>query len=240
MADFDSKIRESQDQVAKAQGKITEITSRIEVARAKIEAGEAAIDVENATLDDVHQHTDLMNANIADLIMGLDDVTAGFSRDFDEMRNKTGMESFIGIFSNAKAESLRQERMRTASIDDKLQDLIAKSDIIVKLLQGQLDMLNTQKNSEENNLTGTLDDREATVGSLEGVRAEITAMDPKIIELENKISVEQDAAKRTKLETELAALNTRYNALVQAEQVQLMRALEACYRSAREGREVTA
>jgi peptidoglycan hydrolase CwlO-like protein len=221
MADFDSKIRESQEQVAKAQTKISEITSRIETARAKIEAGEAAIDVENATLDDVHQHTDLMNANIADLIMGLDDVTAGFSRDFDEMRNKTGMESFIGIFSNAKSESMRQERMRSASIEDKLQDLIGKSDIIVKLLQGQLDMLNAQKTSVENNLTATLDEREATVGSLEAVRAEISAMDPAIIELENKISVEQDAAKRTKLESELAALNTRYNALVQQEQVDL-------------------
>ncbi|WP_323007207.1 hypothetical protein [Pseudorhodobacter sp.] len=221
MADFDNKIRESQEQVAKAQVKITEITSRIETARAKLEAGEAAIDVENATLDDVHQHTDLMNANIADLIMGLDDVTAGFSRDFDEMRSKTGMESFIGIFSNAKAESLRQERMRTASIDDKLQDLIAKSDIIVRLLQGQLDMLNAQKTSVENNLTSTLDEREATVGSLESTRAEIAAMDPTIIGLENKISVEQDAAKRTKLESELAALNTRYNALVQQEQVDL-------------------
>ncbi|MGB3278381.1 MAG: hypothetical protein WBA92_04215 [Pseudorhodobacter sp.] len=221
MADFDSKIRESQDQVAKAQSKITEVTSRIEAARAKIEAGEAAIDVESATLEDVHKHTDLMNANIADLIMGLDDVTAGFSRDFDEMRNKTGMESFIGIFSNAKSESMRQERMRSASIDDKLQDLIGKSDIIVKLLQGQLDMLNGQKASVEANLTGTLDEREATVGSLEAVRAEISGMDPAIIELENKISVEQDAAKRTKLESELAALNTRYNALVQQEQVDL-------------------
>ncbi len=221
MADFDSKIRESQDQVAKAQVKITEITSRIEAARAKLEAGEAAIDVENASLDDVHKHTDLMNANIADLIMGLDDVTAGFSRDFDEMRSKTGMESFIGVFSNAKSESMRQERMRSASIDDKLQDLIGKSDIIVMLLQGQLDMLNQQKNSVESNLTGTLDEREATVGSLESARAEILAMDPKIITLENKISVEQDAATRTKLESELAALNMRYNALVQDEQVML-------------------
>ncbi len=46
-------------------------------------------------------------------------------------------------------------------------------------------------------------------------------MDPKIIELENKISVEQDAAARTKLETELAGLNSRYNELVQDEQVKL-------------------
>ena len=71
------------------------------------------------------------------------------------------------------------------------------------------------------NLQGTLVDREATVGQLEAVRAEIGGMDPKIIELENKISVEQDAAARTKLETELASINMRYNELVQQEQVML-------------------
>ena len=221
MADFEAQIQESQKQVAEAQAKISAMTSRIEVARQKLAAGEAAIDIENATLDDVHKHTDLMNANIAELIMGLDDVTSGFSKDFDEMRSKTGMETFIGIFSDAKAESMRQERMRTASIDDKLQDLIAKSDVIVKLLQGQLDLLNVQKASVESNLSATLVEREETVGALEAVRTEIAGMDPKIIELENKISVEQDAAARTKLETELAELNTRYNALVQDEQVKL-------------------
>ena len=221
MADFDAQIRKSQAEVSAAQTKIAEVTSRIEAARAKIAAGEAAIDVENASLEDVHKHTDLMNANIAELIMGLDDVTAGFSRDFDEMRNKTGMESLIGFFSRGKAESMRQERLRTASIDDKLQDLIGKSDVIVKLLQGQLDMLNSQKTSVEGNLTATLDEREATVGALESLRTEIAGMDPRIIELENKISVEQDATARTKLETELAELNTRYNAMVQDEQVKL-------------------
>lgn len=221
MADFEAQISESQKQVAEAQAKISAVTSRIEAARARLEAGEAAIDIENATLDDVHRHTDLMNANIAELIMGLDDVTAAFSKDFDEMRSKTGMESFIGIFSSAKSESMRQERLRAATIDDKLQDLIAKSDVIVKLLQGQLDLLNGQKTTVETNLSSTLTEREDTVGALEAVRAEIAAMDPKIIELENRISVEQDAAARTKLETELAALNTRYNALVQDEQVKL-------------------
>jgi len=220
MADFDTQIAESQKQVAEAQAKISAITSRIEAAKTKLDQG-ISIDVENATLDDVNKHTDVMNANIAELIMGLDDVTAGFSKDFDEMRSKTGMESFIGIFSTAKSESMRQERMRTASIDDKLQDLIAKSDIIVRLLQGQLDLLNVQKAKVEVNLADTLSQREGTVSALESVRAEIAGMDPKIIELENKISVEQDAAARTKLETDLAGLNARYNALVQDEQVHL-------------------
>lgn len=220
MADFDTQIKESQAQVAEAQAKISEITSRIEAARSRMDQG-VTLDVENATLEDVHKHTDLMNANIAELIMGLDDVTAGFSAEFAGMRTKTGMESFIGIFSSAKAESMRQERMRAASVDDKLQDLISKSDVIVKLLQGQLDLLNGQKTKVEANLAGTLVEREETVGALEAVRAEVAGMDPRIIELENKISVEQDASARTKLETELATLNAKYNALVQDEQVKL-------------------
>ncbi|KCV81385.1 hypothetical protein ATO10_12289 [Actibacterium atlanticum] len=222
MADFEAQIRDSQAQVAEAQSKISDLTSRIETARAKMESGDdIAIDIENASLEDVHAHTQAMNANIAELIMGLDDVTAGFSKDFDEMRNKTGWESFVGIFARGKSESMRQERLRTASIDDKLQDLIGKSDVIVQLLQGQLALLNDQKAKVETNLSGTLDEREVTVGELEGLRAEILGMDPKIIELENKISVEQDAAARTKLESELAELNAKYNEMVQQEQVKL-------------------
>ena len=220
MADFETQIRESQAQVAEAQAKISAITSRIEAARSKLDQG-VELDVENATLEDVSKHTDLMNANIAELIMGLDDVTAGFSAEFNEMRTKTGMETFIGIFSSAKAESMRQERMRAATIDDKLQDLISKSDVIVKLLQGQLDLLNVQKTKVEGNLASTLVEREETVAALEAVRAEVAALDPRLIELENKIAVEQDAAARTKLETELATLNAQHNALIQDQQVKL-------------------
>lgn len=222
MADFETQVRESQAQVAEAQNKIAELTGRIDAARAKMKTGDdVAIDIENATLDDVHAHTDVMNANIAELIMGLDDVTAAFSKDFDQMRDKTGWESFVGIFSRGKSESMRAERIKTANIDDKLQDLIAKSDVITKLLESQLAVLEEQKVKVEQNLTETLDEREFTVGELESLRAEILGMDPKIIEIENKIAVEQDAAARTKLETELADLNKSYNELVQQEQVKL-------------------
>ncbi len=222
MASFDAQIQESQKQVAATQAKIAELSSRIDSARLKLKTGDdITIDIENASLDDVHKHTELMTANIAELIMGLDDVTAGFSKDFDEMRSKTGWESFVGIFASGKSEAMRQERMRTASVDDKLQDLISKSDVIVRLLEGQLATLNDHKARVEVNLTETLTDRETTVGALEALRADIQAMDPKIIELENKISVEQDAAARTKLESELAGLNAKYNALVQDEQVKL-------------------
>ncbi len=222
MADFDAQIRESQTQVQEAQSKISELTSRIETARQKMATGtDIAVDIENASLEDVHAHTELMNANIAELIMGLDDVTSGFQQDFDEMRSKTGWESFVGFFSGGKSDSMREERMRSASVDDKLQDLISKSDVITKLLENQLLILEEQKTKVESNLGGTLEEREAVVSELEAIRAEILGMDPAIITLENKISVEQDAAARTKLETELAKMNGAYNEAVQQEQVKL-------------------
>ena len=222
MSNFASQIEKSKKEVAEAQAKIAELSGKIETARTKMETGsDISIDIENASLDDVHAHAELMNANIADLILGLDDVTSGFSKEFDGMRSKTGWESFVGIFSKKRAESMRQERVRMASIDDKLQDLIGKSNVITKLLTDQLDTLQTHKERVETNLTQTLVDREAAVNALESLKAELLAMDPQIIELENKISVEQNAGKRAKLESALADLNGKYNEAAQMEQVKL-------------------
>jgi len=180
-----------------------------------------SIDIENASLDDVHNHSQLMNNNIADLILGLDDVTAGFSKDFDSMRSTTGWEKFIGIFSKQRAESLRSERIRAATIEDKLQDLITKSNTITAMLEEQLAQLGHHKERVDANLTTTLADREAAVEALETIKAEILALDPTIIELEGKLAVEQDAKARAKLETELAEVNGKYNELTQMEQVKL-------------------
>jgi peptidoglycan hydrolase CwlO-like protein len=68
MADFNAQIQESQKQVAEAQAKISAVTAQIETARTKLDQG-LSIDVENATLDDVNNHTEVMNANIAELIL---------------------------------------------------------------------------------------------------------------------------------------------------------------------------
>lgn len=221
MSSLDQQITDTQKQIVLTQGKIAEVSSRLATATTRADVAEPAINIANATLADVHAHTETMNGNIAELIMGLDDVTAGFSKDFEQLRSKTGWESFIGFFARGKAEAMRQERLRSASIDDKLQDLISKSDVITRLLQEQLTQLNDQKDKVEANLTATLDDREATVDVLEELRAKIAAMDPKLIELENKVASTTDPSDRTRLETELANANKEHNAMVQDEQVAL-------------------
>ena len=222
MSKFDTQIEQSKKEVAEAQAKIKALTDQLDKARTKFEAGkDINIDIENATLDDVHAHTELMNANIAEMILGLDDVTSGFSKEFDAMRSKSFWEGFIGIFSKKRAESMRAERIRQASVEDKLHDLISKSNVIQRLLQDQLDSLNTHKDRVETNLTATLEGREAAVELLESIKSQLKDMDPKIIELEGKISMEQDAKARTKLESELAAVNAEYNELAKMEQVKL-------------------
>ncbi len=222
MANFNTQIETSKSEVAEAQAKIAALSAQIENARDKMASGQdISIDIENASLDDVHNHSQLMNNNIADLILGLDDVTAGFSKDFDSMRSKTGWEKFIGIFSKQRAESLRSERIRAATIEDKLQDLITKSNTITAMLEEQLAQLGIHKDRVDANLTITLADREAAVEALETIKAEILALDPTIIALEGKLAVEQDAKARAKLETELADVNGKYNELTQMEQVKL-------------------
>ncbi len=222
MQDFDNAVQQAEEQIRLAQSKTTAVTEAF--AESKVADSETIpIDIENASLQDVEAHNEAMNANIAELIIGLDEVTAGFSKEFEAMRDKTGWETMVGWFSSAKADSLRAERIRVASIDDNLQDLISKSDVIVAILDRQLASLNEQKGKVEKRLEQTLAEREQAVAELEGVRAELQALDPKIIDLENRISMATDPAERTQLETELASLNARHNELVQSEQVTLAR-----------------
>jgi len=222
MANFNTQIEKSKAEVAEAQAKIAALSDQIESARSKLGTGQdLSIDIENASLDDVHAHSQLMNNNIADLILGLDDVTAGFSKEFDSMRSKTTWEKIVGIFSKNRAESLRSERIRAATVEDKLQDLITKSNTITGMLQEQLDQLHIHKERVDTNLATTLAGREATVDELEAMKADLLALDPKIIELENKLSVEQDPKARARLETELAEINGKFNELTQMEQVKL-------------------
>jgi len=107
MSSFEAQIEKSRKEVAQAQSKITELSGKIETARTKMAQGtDITLDIESASLADVHAHSDMMNANIAELILGLDDVTAGFSKDFDSMRSKTGWEKVVGIFSKKRSEMM--------------------------------------------------------------------------------------------------------------------------------------
>ena len=222
MSSFEAQIEKSRKEIAEGQAKVVELSSKIESTRSKIKMGsEIGIDIDTASFDEIHSHAEMMNGNIAELILGLDDVTSGFSKEFSKMEAFTGWEKIVGIFSKDRKKIMRAERIRKATIEAKLQDLLQKSNTIEAMLSEQLNELHMHRDKVEGNLASSLTEREAAVSQLEQIKAELLALDPKTIELENKLAAETNAKARSRLESELAALNSNYNELAQAEQVKL-------------------
>jgi len=89
------------------------------------------------------------------------------------------------------------------------------------MLQNQLDELGRHKNQVETNLQNTLADRGTTLEELTLIRDELKTLDPQVIALEGKLAAATDANERARLESELATVNSRYNELIQLEQVKL-------------------
>ena len=91
MSQFDTAIREAEAQVKQSKDRLASLSKSFDaVEQAVGSETDIAIDIDNASLEDVHAHNEAMSHSIADLIIGLDDVTSGFSRQFDEMRQKNG------------------------------------------------------------------------------------------------------------------------------------------------------
>jgi len=91
MSSFEAQIEKSRKEIAEGQSKISELSSKIETARSKIKMGtDIGIDIDTASFDEIHSHAEMMNGNIAELILGLDDVTSGFSKEFSKMEAYTG------------------------------------------------------------------------------------------------------------------------------------------------------
>ena len=212
---LEQKMSESQKSVARVQEAMAKVNSKFEQAA----QSETGIDIESADLAAVHAHTDTMNANIAELIMGLDDITNSFSNDFNEMRNKTSMEKFVGIFARGKSEAMRQERVRASSIEDKLFDLVKKSNVISALLGEQLTVLREERTKVEANLDTTYEQRIQTVEELDDVRTQLNDLGPILSDLEIRLAAAGDNVTRTRLETELSEKNKNYNELKTQEQV---------------------
>lgn len=217
----ETAIKEIEAEVEEQKAKQSKLTETLARASQNMDKLGIDLDIENATFEEVHEQQEALNASIAELIIELDEVTESFGQEFDRMRQKTGWESFVSVFSKAKSEAMREARVRGTDVDSKLNDLIAKSDIIVTMLQGQLADLKTQEGKVTGNLEKVLEERVRVVETLEGIRQQLTDMDPKIIEIEQKIAVEQTAAERTKLEKELQKINEAHNKLVKDEQVKL-------------------
>ena len=117
-----SSISTFEREIETTQRMVDDMRTKIDSGRQLIETiGESEsltgmdFDIENARIGDVLEQQRLMESNIADLIIGLEDVTNAFGAEFDSMQTYNFSEKLVAIFSKKKAQSMRSDRVRTTS-----------------------------------------------------------------------------------------------------------------------------
>jgi len=212
LQNFDTEIEKTKRVVEEMRTKIEQSGQVLDkLARTDAKIGQADFDIENARIDDVLKQQKTMEANIADLIIGLEDATNVFGTEFESMKNYTGWENFIGIFSQQRKQRMRTERVRNMSLAGNLQELLAKSDTIVGILKAQKAVLDQRYATSEASLGQVIERRKATMETLTTTQKRIEELNPLLLDIENKIAASTNQKERTQLEGERSKLATEYN-----------------------------
>jgi len=215
---LDAEIEKTRKLVINMRDKIHKSSDLLERVAKTDSFGEVNFDIENATIDDVLNQQKVMESNIADLIIGLEDVTESFGAEFNNMKSFSVSEKLIGFFSKKKAQAMRNDRVRTTSLSSNLQDLLTKSDTIVGILKDQKSVLEERYSNSETSLKTVIKRREAVTEELKATQARIEELNPLLLDMENRMAASTNQAERTKLEAERSELATEYNQAQATEQ----------------------
>ena len=180
--------------------------------------GQTDFDIENARIQDVLKQQSVMEANIADLIIGLEDATNVFGTEFESMKSYSTWEKLVGIFSKQSMQRMRSDRVRNMSLASNLQELLAKSDSIVGILKGQKAALESRYASSETSLRTVIERRQVTMETLEATQNRIEELNPLLLDIENQIAASTDQKQRAGLEGQRSELATEYNQMQAKEQ----------------------
>lgn len=212
LQNFDSEIEKTQQAVEQMRSRIEQSGTLLDkLAKTDEKIGSAEFDIENARIEDVLKQQKVMEANIADLIIGLEDATNVFGAEFESMKNFTGWETFVGIFSKQSKQRMRTERVRNMSLAGNLQELLAKSDKIVGILKAQKQVLDQRYKTSEASLAQVIERRKSTIENLTATQKRIEELNPMLLDIENKIAASTNQTERTQLEAERSKLATEYN-----------------------------
>ncbi|MDI6027208.1 hypothetical protein QBK99_13505 [Corticibacterium sp. UT-5YL-CI-8] len=212
LQNFDAEIAKTKQAVEQMRSKIEQSSTVLDkLAQSDAKIGAAEFDIENARITDVLNQQKVMEANIADLIIGLEDATNVFGTEFESMKNYSGWESFVGIFSDQSKQRMRTERVRNMSLSGNLQELLSKSDTIVGVLKAQKQVLAERYKTSETSLGQVIERRKATIANLEATQKRIEELNPILLDVENRIAASTNQSERAELEAERAKLATEYN-----------------------------
>ncbi len=208
---FDAEIEKTRNMVDEMRSRIDQSSDLLEKVSTADTLGDVDFDIENARIEDVLAQQKLMEANIADLIISLEDVTDSFGDQFKDMQSLSFTERLVGIFSRKKAQAMHNQRVRTTSLAGNLQDLLSKSDVIVNILNSQKQVLLERYENSETGLKKVIERREQVIAELKSTQDLIEELNPMLLDIENKIAASTSQEERTGLEAERSELATKYN-----------------------------
>jgi hypothetical protein len=215
---LDREIEKTRKLVINMRDKIHDSSDLLERVAKSESFGDVNFDIENAKIEDVLAQQKVMESNIADLIIGLEDVTETFGAEFNNMKSFSVSEKLVGFFSKNKAKAMRNDRVRTTSLSSNLQDLLAKSDTIVGILKDQKTVLTERYENSETSLKTVIGRREAVTKELKETQTRIEELNPMLLDMENRMAASTNQSERTKLEAERSELATEYNKAQATEQ----------------------
>jgi dsDNA-binding SOS-regulon protein len=167
---------------------VIDVLRRTEAVMAEADTAEAVksrMNIEKAELRDVIGEKARLQQTVGALIAGYDALTNALGGQIDSLKDKTMWESVIGLFSEKKARDLRENRIQTADIDTQLQDLVAQTQAINKLLSDHL----TTLNEEYSSVKGMLDHQQS---ALQVSTSKFETSDKRLEELNLQISEKRE------------------------------------------------
>ncbi|MEM9278305.1 MAG: hypothetical protein AAGA76_07005 [Pseudomonadota bacterium] len=218
LQNFDQEIEKTRATVEEMKTKLDQSAVVLDEFAKSETIGQTDFDIENARIQDILKQQKVMEGNIADLIIGLEDATNVFGAEFESMKSYTGWEKFVGIFSKQRMQRMRSERVRHMSLAGNLQELLAKSDRIVGILQSQKDVLDSRYANSEASLKQVIERRKGAMANLEVTQKRIEELNPMLMDLENQIAASTDSKERTELEGKRSEMATEYNQMQAKEQ----------------------
>lgn len=226
---FDAEIEKTEAMMEEMKSQVEASSEVLDTLAENETIGDLDFDIQNARIEDVLKQQKIMEANIADMIISLEDVTNSFGAEFKNMQEYTFSESIVGFFSKQKAEAMQNERVRSTSLAQNLQDLLLKSNKIVRVLTDQKAVLEERYSTSENSLRKVIERRQGVTEELKATQKRIEELNPALLDLENKMAASTDQSERTKLEAERSAMATEYNQ-AQAKEQELLAASQTLER----------
>lgn len=210
--DIEQDISNTRKKIRETAAKTSSIDDRLQKILNGAQLREVSIDTSDDDFEAVLKNNEAAQGNIAALIYGLDEITQGFGKEFSAMAQPTAKEKIIGFFSKRKSEELRSDRVKNASIQENLNELIRKSDVISTLLQEQLAVI-------EDRRTKTIEGHEKVnlrqievANEIEDISRQLDAAGPLVEDLQSRLADASGAA-RKEIESELAKAVENYNTL---------------------------